>query len=39
MHIPSLVQIHWKLLKLSSENENMDMWQAVNPKKLMKFAK
>ena len=30
MHIQSLVKIHWYLFKLSSGNENMDMWQAEN---------
>ena len=30
MHIPSLVKIHWNLLKLLSGNENMDEWQAKN---------
>ena len=28
MHIPSLVKIHWYLLKLSSRNEKSDMSQA-----------
>ena len=30
MHIPSLVKIHWRLLKLSSGNENMGMSRADN---------
>ena len=30
MHIPSLVKIHWYLLKLSSRNENTDVLQADN---------
>ena len=30
MHIPSLVKIHWYLLKLSSGNENKDMLWAPN---------
>ena len=30
MHIPSLVKIHWYLLKLSSRNENTDISQADN---------
>ena len=28
MHTPSLVKIHWYLLKLSPGNENTDMWKA-----------
>ena len=38
MHIASLVEIQWDLLKLSSRNENTDMLQADNCKKLKKFA-
>ena len=30
MHITSLVKIHWHLLKLSSQNENTDVWRADN---------
>ena len=30
VHIPSLVKIHWYLVKLSSRNENTDMSQADN---------
>ena len=30
MHIPSLVKIHWHLLKLLFRNENTDVWQADN---------
>ena len=30
MHIPSLVKIHWCLLKLSSRNENMGVSRADN---------
>ena len=30
MHIPSLVKIHWSLLKLSSGNENMGVSRADN---------
>ena len=30
MHIPSLVKIHWDLLKLVSWNENMDVSGADN---------
>ena len=33
MHIPSLVKIHWHLLKLSSGKENMGMSQAEHPSK------
>ena len=34
MHIPSLVKIHWCLLKLSSGNENMGVSRADNSIKL-----
>ena len=34
MHIPSLVKIHWCLLKLSSGNENMGMPRADNSVKI-----
>ena len=34
MHIPSLVKIHWCLLKLSSGNENMGVSQADNSVKI-----
>ena len=34
MHIPSLVRIHWRLLKLSSENENMGLSRADNSVKI-----
>ena len=30
MHIPSLVKIYWRLLKLSSRNENMDVYRVDN---------
>ena len=38
IHIPSLVKIHWYLLKLLSRNENSDMSQTDNCQKLMKLA-
>ena len=34
MHIPSLVKIHWRLLKLSSRNENMGVSGADNSVKI-----
>ena len=34
MHMPSLVKIHWSLLKLSSGNENMGMSRADNSVKI-----
>ena len=38
MHIPSLVKIHWYLLKLSSRNESMYVSRADNCQNLTKFA-
>ena len=38
MHTPSLVKIHWHLIKLLSRNENTDMSRADNCQNLMKFA-
>ena len=38
MHIPSMLKIHWYLLKLSSRNENMDVLQEDNCQKLKKSA-
>ena len=38
MHIPSMVKIHWCLLRLSSGNENMDVSPEITPSKLDDFA-
>ena len=38
MHTPSLVKIHWYLLKLSSGNENTDLSQANNSSKIDKIC-
>ena len=34
MHVPSLVKIPWRLLQLSSGNENMDVSRADNSVKI-----